>query len=79
MRGVPRFSRAYVRHLFMARELLAYRLLTLHNVTFYQHVMAAMRAAIAEGRFGAFRARFLERYGVESRVGADVNTLDGED
>jgi queuine tRNA-ribosyltransferase len=74
-----RFSRAYVRHLFMARELLAYRLLTLHNVTFYQSVMAAMRAAIAEGRFGAFRARFLERYGVESPLGADANMFDRED
>jgi queuine tRNA-ribosyltransferase len=72
------FSRAYVRHLFMARELLAYRLLTLHNVTFYQGLVAAMRAAIAEGRFGAFRARFLERYGVESQLGSDADTTDGE-
>jgi len=68
------FSRAYVRHLFMARELLAYRLLTLHNVTFYQGLVAAMRAVITEGRFGAFRARFLERYGVESHLGADADT-----
>ena len=73
------FSRAYVRHLFMARELLAYRLLTLHNVTFYQGLVAAMRAAIAEGRFGAFRARFLQRYGVESRVGSDGILSDTED
>ena len=54
--GVPceacrRFSRAYLRHLFMARELLAYRLLTLHNLTFYLGLMAAMRRAVAEGRF----------------------------
>ena len=72
------FSRAYLRHLFMARELLAYRLLTLHNVTFYQGLVATMRAAIAEGRFGAFRARFLERYGVESHLGADADTSDRE-
>jgi queuine tRNA-ribosyltransferase len=60
------FSRAYLRHLFMTRELTAYRLLTLHNVTFYLGLMAAMRHAVAEGRFRAFRARFLDRYGVES-------------
>ncbi len=63
------FSRAYLRHLFGARELLVYRLLSLHNVTFYLGLMAAMREAIAEGRFGAFRSRFLERYGVESQGG----------
>ncbi len=73
------FSRAYVRHLFRARELLAYRLLTQHNVTYNQGVVAAMRTAIAEGRFGAFRARFLERDGVESRVGSDANMPDRED
>jgi queuine tRNA-ribosyltransferase len=60
------FSRAYLRHLFMTRELLAYRLLSLHNVTFYQRLMGDMRQAIVEGRFAAFRARFLARYGVES-------------
>ncbi|HEV8439444.1 MAG TPA: tRNA guanosine(34) transglycosylase Tgt [Methylomirabilota bacterium] len=60
------FSRAYLRHLFMARELLAYRLLSLHNVSFYQRLLADARGAVAEGRFGAFRARFLARYGVES-------------
>ena len=60
------FSRAYLRHLFMARELLAYRLLTVHNLTFYLSLMAHMREAIAEGSFAPFRARFLGRYGVES-------------
>ena len=59
------FSRAYLRHLFGARELLAYRLLTLHNLTFYLGLMRQMRDAIARGGFGAFRARFLERYGAD--------------
>jgi queuine tRNA-ribosyltransferase len=68
-----RFSRAYLRHLFGARELLAYRLLTLHNVTFYLGLMQQMREAVASGGFAAFRARFLERYGVESlRGSADI-------
>jgi queuine tRNA-ribosyltransferase len=59
-----RFSRAYLRHLFMAGELLAPRLLTLHNLHFYLALMAGMRAAIAAGEFEAFRARFLARYAV---------------
>jgi len=58
------FSRAYLRHLFMSGELLAYRLLTLHNVTFFLGLMRAMRAAIVEGVFGAFQARFVSRYAV---------------
>jgi queuine tRNA-ribosyltransferase len=61
-----RFSRAYLRHLFMASELLVYRLLTLHNLCFFLSLMAEMRAAIAAGHFQGFRARFLERYGVSS-------------
>jgi queuine tRNA-ribosyltransferase len=61
-----RFSRAYLRHLFMSEELLAYRLLSLHNVTFFIGLMRLMREAIVEGRFDAFRARFLDRYAVES-------------
>ncbi|MEX2220544.1 MAG: tRNA guanosine(34) transglycosylase Tgt [Candidatus Rokuibacteriota bacterium] len=61
-----RFSRAYLRHLFGARELLGYRLLSLHNLTFYLGLMRQMREAIASGGFGPFRSRFLERYGVEA-------------
>ncbi len=60
------FTRAYLRHLFVARELLAYRLLSVHNITFYLDLMARLRRAIADGSFAAFRARFLARYGVES-------------
>ena len=60
------FSRAYLRHLYTSGELLAYRLLTLHNVTFYLGLVGAMREAIAERRFEAFRARFFERYPVSS-------------
>jgi queuine tRNA-ribosyltransferase len=63
-----RFSRAYLRHLFMAEELLVYRLLSLHNLHFFLGLMASMRAAIAEGAFGPFRARFFERYAVSSEA-----------
>jgi len=61
-----RFSRAYLRHLYVAEELLAYRLLTLHNVHFYVGLMAALREAIAARAFEAFRARFYARYAVSS-------------
>jgi queuine tRNA-ribosyltransferase len=61
-----RFSRAYLRHLFMAGELLAYRLLTLHNVTFFLRLMREMRSAIAAGVFGPFQTRFFARYAVSS-------------
>ncbi len=55
-----RFSRAYLRHLFMARELLAYRLNTLHNLHYYLQLMAAMREALEHGRFEGWRRAFLK-------------------
>jgi queuine tRNA-ribosyltransferase len=45
------YSRAYLHHLFKAGEMLGPMLLTWHNLTFYQDVMAALRAGIEEGRF----------------------------
>jgi len=56
------FSRAYLRHLFMAGELLSHRLLTLHNVTFFLRLMRQMRAAIVAGAFKPFQSRFFARY-----------------
>jgi queuine tRNA-ribosyltransferase len=73
-----RFSRAYLRHLFIARELLAYRLLSLHNVTFYLDLMASMRTAVMAGAFAPFRSRFLARYGVESVGGPDPTSAEME-
>jgi queuine tRNA-ribosyltransferase len=52
------YSRAYLRHLYTARELLAYRLNSIHNIHYYNELMAQMRRAIAEDRFQAFRRRF---------------------
>ena len=51
-----RFSRAYLRHLVAASEILGHRLLSLHNVTHLTRLMAGARDAIAAGRFAAFRA-----------------------
>ena len=42
------YSRAYLRHLFMAKELLAYRLNTIHNLYYYAHLMVDIRRAIRE-------------------------------
>ena len=52
------YSRAYLRHLFVSREILAYRLLTLHNLYYYFHLMARMRQALAADRFADFRQDF---------------------
>ncbi|MFT4197075.1 MAG: tRNA guanosine(34) transglycosylase Tgt [Pseudoxanthomonas sp.] len=52
------FSRAYLRHLDRCNEMLAPMLGTLHNLWYYQQLMAGMRAAIEGGRFAAFREGF---------------------
>jgi queuine tRNA-ribosyltransferase len=57
-----RFSRAYVRHLVLANEMLGLRLLSLHNVHFLVRLVADARARVADGTFGAWSAAWLERY-----------------
>ncbi|MCI5140557.1 MAG: tRNA guanosine(34) transglycosylase Tgt [Candidatus Electrothrix sp. ATG1] len=52
------YSRAYLRHLFQCREILAYQLNSIHNLHYYCTLMAGMRQAIAEDRFLAFRQNF---------------------
>jgi queuine tRNA-ribosyltransferase len=52
------YSRAYLRHLDRAGEILGSRLNTIHNLYHYQALMAALRAAIAEGRFAEWRRAF---------------------
>ncbi len=54
-----RFSRGYLRHLFLTGEVLGASLLSLHNVRFYQTLMASIRRAIEEDRFAAWRQAFL--------------------
>lgn len=56
------FSRAYLRHLVLANEILAHVLLTTHNVHFLLELMRQMRAAIATGTFSAFAQAFLAHY-----------------
>ena len=57
------FSRAYVRHLLAAGEMLAMRLAVMHNLHFYNELMARIRQALYEGRFEAFRAEYSEKLG----------------
>ena len=52
------YSRAYLRHLYVAREILAYRLLTIHNLYYYLELMAALRRSLAQGTFLEFRQAF---------------------
>lgn len=51
-------SRAYLRHLFKAEEMLAMRLAVLHNLYFYNELMQKIRDALDEDRFGAFRNKW---------------------
>jgi queuine tRNA-ribosyltransferase len=55
------YSRAYIRHLYLAKELLAYRLNTLHNVYFFLNLMQQMREAIIKDEFESFRKNFYKR------------------
>ena len=56
------FSRAYLRHLFVAEELLAYTLATAHNLAFILGLMARIRAAIGAGTLPALKAEVLGQY-----------------
>jgi queuine tRNA-ribosyltransferase len=56
------FSAAYLHHLFNAGELLAYRLATIHNLSFIAGLMDKIRSAIADGAFAAFKDDFLSNY-----------------
>jgi len=57
-----RFSRAYIRHLFVADEILGLRLVSLHNVHFLVALMRCSRAAIIDGTFDGWSRDWLARY-----------------
>ncbi len=63
---VARFSRAYIRHLWRAKEVLALRLLSFHNLHFYLNLMEQAREAIERGDFLDFKDRFIQRYTVNN-------------
>jgi len=57
------FSRAYLRHLFKAEEMLAMRLAVMHNLWFYNTLMERIRGALDTGTYAAFRAEYSEKLG----------------
>ena len=57
------FSRAYLRHLFKAEEMLAMRLAVMHNLWFYNTLMERIREALDQGVYGAFREEYSEKLG----------------
>ena len=58
------YSRAYLRHLFMAKELLSYRLNSIHNLYYYSHLMESIRCAILDGNFDDFCQDFFGNYSI---------------
>jgi queuine tRNA-ribosyltransferase len=56
------YSRAYLRHLFVSKELLAYRLNTVHNMRYFMQLMEDMRKAIEQNAFESFRKEFFNNY-----------------
>lgn len=71
------FSRAYLRHLFLAGEILGLRLGTLHNLSFYSALMKRIQEAITEGRFAQFKKVFFEHepsaFSRQVREGSTLN------
>ncbi len=56
------YTRSYIRHLFKTDEILGLRLVTYHNLYFLKKLMADIRKAIMEDRFGDFKDEFIKRY-----------------
>ena len=56
------FSRAYLRHLFVANELLVFELATLHTLTFYQDLMREARVQILAGTYEVWKSALLKRW-----------------
>jgi queuine tRNA-ribosyltransferase len=63
-----RYSRAYLRHLYLAKEILSARLNTTHNLYFFLSLLKGAREAIREGRYDEFRTSFLR-----DRAGPDAD------
>ena len=57
-----RYSRAYIRHLLKAKEMLGMRLCVLHNLYFYNHLMEEIRESLEQGRFAAYKKEKLEGF-----------------
>ncbi len=60
------YSRAYLRHLYLSKELLAYRLNTIHNVHYYMDLVRRLREAVCDGRFEEFSREFLRKNSLQA-------------
>jgi queuine tRNA-ribosyltransferase len=60
------FTRAYLRHLFKAREILALQLATIHNLHFYLWLVQSAREAILDDRFGGWKSEMLRQLTVSA-------------
>ena len=58
------YTRAYIRHLVKAEEILAARLISIHNIHFLENLMKGIREAIKEDRFLEFKEEFYAKYGL---------------
>jgi queuine tRNA-ribosyltransferase len=67
------FSRAYLRHLIVAKEMLSGTLLSIHNIYTLVHLMQDVRGAIIAGNFARFAADFLAAYPQEPAEGAPLD------
>lgn len=67
------FSRAYLRHLYMSKEILSSRLNAIHNISYYMKLMSEIRKAISEERFLEFKREFYRKRNTENkRENADI-------
>lgn len=67
------FTRAYLRHLFMSGEILSCMLNTIHNLTFYQNLMANIRHAIETQQFSEFKGQCIQNY-AQSSAGVMIDS-----
>jgi queuine tRNA-ribosyltransferase len=72
--GCARFSRAYLHHVVKAGEIIAAMLLTWHNLTYYQDIMASLRTAIAAGNFKDAAKKIVSAPAGEGDEAADSNS-----
>jgi len=59
--NLNRYSKNYLNHLFNTNEILASMLLSLHNINFYQELMASIRKNINEGTFDQFHDKYIDK------------------
>jgi len=72
------YSRAYLRHLYMNNEILASRLCSLHNLTFFYRLMERMREAIPKGTLPELRSELAQYYGAKSKTESEPETKSEE-